>query len=297
MRAVGHRAIGLLAALTGLAPGAWGQGPQPNQRDDKNQYTLFHPTPPHLLRELTTDRPDKTETPFTVDAGHFQVEMDLFSYSRDRHNPERADLLHEQWTVGPMSLKIGLLNRLDFQMVVTPYREERIEDNTPSPRKVVRNSGFGDVVLRAKVNVWGNDGGATALGLLPLLKLPTSSEALGNEAVEGGVVVPFEIGLPLGMSLGFNGGWFWARDEASAGYHSEWLASVAWGYPIAARVTGYVEFWSQLDAETPSAWKGSFDFGFNYLVSRNLKLDVGLNIGVTRAADDWNPFLGLSWRF
>jgi hypothetical protein len=43
----------------------------------KNCYTPFNPTPESLLRELATDRSDKTERPITVDAGHFQFEMDF----------------------------------------------------------------------------------------------------------------------------------------------------------------------------------------------------------------------------
>jgi hypothetical protein len=50
------------------------------------------------LRELSTDRPDKTERPFTVDAGHFQLEMDLFSYACDRHDPERMLANVKGWT-------------------------------------------------------------------------------------------------------------------------------------------------------------------------------------------------------
>ena len=38
------------------------------------------------MREMSTDRPDKTESPYTVDAGHFQVEMDVLTYSYDRNN-------------------------------------------------------------------------------------------------------------------------------------------------------------------------------------------------------------------
>ena len=33
---------------------------------DKSGFTLFRPTPDALLRELATDRPDKTENPYTV---------------------------------------------------------------------------------------------------------------------------------------------------------------------------------------------------------------------------------------
>ena len=35
------------------------------------------------MREMSTDRPDKTESPYTVDAGHFQIEWDLFNFERD----------------------------------------------------------------------------------------------------------------------------------------------------------------------------------------------------------------------
>lgn len=42
-------------------------------QNDKSMYTLFRQTPRSQMRELTTDRPDKTESPITVDAGHFQI--------------------------------------------------------------------------------------------------------------------------------------------------------------------------------------------------------------------------------
>ena len=48
-----------------------------DQASDKSKYHLFHPTPDRLLRDLSTDRPDLTESPYTVDAGHFQIETDF----------------------------------------------------------------------------------------------------------------------------------------------------------------------------------------------------------------------------
>src|ERR1039458_2338197 len=53
---------------------------------DKNGYNLFNPTPDEYMREMSPDRPDKTDSPFTVDAGHFQLEMDYanFTYDRDQ---------------------------------------------------------------------------------------------------------------------------------------------------------------------------------------------------------------------
>ena len=49
---------------------------------DRGPYTLFNPVPESQLRELTTDRPDTTESAFTVDAGHVQIESTIFSFAR-----------------------------------------------------------------------------------------------------------------------------------------------------------------------------------------------------------------------
>jgi hypothetical protein len=39
------------------------------------------------------------------------------------------------------------------------------------------------------------------------------------------------------------------------------------------------------------------DFGLTYGLTDDIQLDAGINIGVTRSAEDFNPFVGLSWRF
>jgi hypothetical protein len=51
---------------------------------NKSRYNLFNPTPEKLLRELASDRPDQTEGPTTVDAGHWQFEMDFATFTYNR---------------------------------------------------------------------------------------------------------------------------------------------------------------------------------------------------------------------
>ena len=51
---------------------------------DKNQYWLLNPVPPDQMRSFSTDRPTKSNVPYTVDAGHFQYETD------DRCTPIRC---------------------------------------------------------------------------------------------------------------------------------------------------------------------------------------------------------------
>ena len=75
-----------------------------------------------------------------------------------------------------------------------------------SPGPATTTDGFGDITTRLKVNLWGNDGGRTALAIMPFLKVPTASDGLGNDVVEGGIIVPFAFELPAGWSCGRDGG-------------------------------------------------------------------------------------------
>src|SRR5688572_5942243 len=65
-----------VVALLLLTPAVLFAGPPPTESvPHKSHYHLFNPTPRAQMREMSTDRPDQTESPYTVDAGHVQVEM------------------------------------------------------------------------------------------------------------------------------------------------------------------------------------------------------------------------------
>ena len=78
---------------------------------DKTQYSLFNPTPDRLLRDMTTDRPDTTESPFTVDAGHMQIETNLFAYARSR--PDADGTVTDSYEFATTNVRIGLTNNAE----------------------------------------------------------------------------------------------------------------------------------------------------------------------------------------
>jgi len=130
--------------------------------NNKSNFNLFNPTPPDLMREFNTDRPDKTESPYTVDAGHLQLEMDLVNYSYDSRNPQHESRRVQQLNILSTNFKIGLLNNLDFQLISDNFLWFRDEDlNTHQANET---SGAGDTTLRLKLNLWGNDGANRRLG-------------------------------------------------------------------------------------------------------------------------------------
>jgi hypothetical protein len=281
-------AAGLLLLLAALGAAAQDTNSIP---PDKSGFNLFKPVPDALLRELSPDRPDKTESPYTLDAGHFMLEMDFANYTYNQSDGTTT----KAWNVAPFNLKAGLCNHVDLQLVFGNYLNVRTENRASDT--TTTQSGVGDLTTRLKINLWGDDGGQTAFALLPFVKFPTSTDNLGNNAVEGGVIFPLAVKLPGDFDLGLETAFSCLRDDRDSNCHADFINSITLDHAIIGKLSGYLEFFSDISAESHSSWVGTVDTGLEFLVTENVQLDCGCNFGVTRAADDFNPFTGITIRF
>jgi hypothetical protein len=247
---------------------------------DKSQYHLFNPTPRELMRELSTDRPDTTESPYTVDAGHVQVEMSFLEYARDRSS--------DSVSVAPMNLKIGLTNSTDLQLVLQPYLH--VDDGGGTL------DGFGDTQLRLKINLWGNDGGNTALAFMPFVQFPTGEDDLSSDEVEGGLIVPFSINLPNEFSLTT----MLELDVLEGGDRVDLVHTIALGREIAGPLGGFVEYVGVLPLDANDGeedYLASAACGLTYGIGADVQLDAAVQFGLSDEADDFTVLAGISFRF
>jgi hypothetical protein len=266
--------------------------PEPvTNRADKSGHHLFNPTPRQLMRDFATDRPDKTESPYTVDAGHFQIETDLVAYTRDRSKSGTEETSTSGYAFNLINLKAGLTNSIDLQALVETYNTQ----NSTINGETSKLSGFGDLTIRLKQNVLGNDEGDLALALMPFVKVPTNSGGLGNDSLEGGLIFPVGVALPGDWSMCMMLQYNVARNEGD-GYHGEWISSVTFSHDIIGNLAAYGELFSLSSSEAGSNWVATYDMGLTLEVVPNVQLDLGANLGITEAADDVNPFLGVSVR-
>lgn len=265
---------------------------------DKSRYTLFNPTPDLLMRDLTTDRPDTTETPFTIDAGHIQFESSIFGYSRSR--PDAEGMITNSYDFVPTNIRIGVTNDSEINFVWQPYGIVRTRP--VDPLGATRRSGIGGLDIRSKINLWGNDTfgnpGSTALALLPFVTLPTDrNNGISPEHIEGGLILPFAMKLTDKFGLGTNAGVHVVRNADISGYHAEWSGSAMVSYEWTGNLGTYYEIVARAGTQNPLGDTVALTTGFTYKVSKNLQLDGGISFGVTRAADQIAPFVGLSARF
>ena len=230
------------------------------------------------LRPLSTDRPDTTESPHTVDAGHFQFEMEIAN--RSSNGSER------EFSLGELNAKIGLDHSTDMQVVLPAYT--RVRDG---------GEGFGDVEIRLKHNLWGNDDGATALALMPFIKLPTANGGLGNGEFEGGLIVPLGFEGPAGWGCAVMAELDLAADDDGSGHHLAVLTSATTCHSLSENTAVFLELVSILSAESDSDREAYFNTGVTWCVTPTWQLDGGIRVGLTGASTDFTPFLGASTKF
>ena len=262
--------------------------PNPTPTPDKSQYTLFNPTPIDLRRPYNTDRPSKTDSPFTIDAGVFQIESDVANWTLDYEHSKRV----RTWITGNTNFKLGLTNWMDLQVFPQFYVNTRTSG--PASGKPVEHDGFGDTTVRLKINLLGNDGGKLVIGFLSSLKIPTNTGDTGNHVWEPGFELPVSYSLPLGFTL-FAQTRIDILDKArSSNMQVQWQNPIGLSRTLVGNLSGYVEFY---DAVSSGPWVGTLDTGLIYQGTPNFSVDVDSFFGLTQSASDYNVFTGFGYRF
>ncbi len=256
---------------------------------DKSGFTLFNPTPEADMRAFSTDRPPKANSPYTVDAGHFQYETDLTVFSHGN-----ADgVTTQEWTIVDPTLKLGLTNTVDAELQVTPY--ESLTTRSPSSTTTV--SGVGDTLARLKFNLLGDDAGNVALALLPYIKLPTARSELGNGKVEGGLIVPVSFSAPEGFTIIVMPEGDYLKDAIGSGYHGAFDFLVNVSHPVSERWTVYTEIFTTQSFQTSEKPIYTLDGALTCALLANLQLDFGGNFSLNGVGPRVQLYVGLSQRF
>ena len=277
--------------LLGLARVVVAGDPAP----DKSSYTLFNPTPLELRRVYNTDRSSKTDSPFTIDAGVFQIETDVFNYTLDRDNTSDANVRVRTIIAGQTNFKVGLTNWMDLQIFPQAYVERRTSGADFG--RAMTQGGFGDTTVRLKINLIGNEGGKFVLGILGSLKVPTNENHLGNSVYEPAFEIPINLTLPAGFTF-FAQSRIDVLDRAGSGKRRVQFSNpVGLSRTIVGKLSGYAEFYDAVSTGDGYPWVGTVDGGLTYQVAPNFSIDLNAYYGVTKSADEINVFTGFGYRF
>src|ERR1700694_6051086 len=123
------------------------EGSPPTQID-RSRYNLFNPTPTNEMRDFMPDRPSVTDGPYTVDPGHWLLEVGIFEYTRDRYNSERVRL--DGFASGDTNIRLGVTSYAEVDLLFTAYSSILTTSKESGTHQ--RQSGFSDLTLRSKIN-------------------------------------------------------------------------------------------------------------------------------------------------
>jgi len=240
-------------------------------------FSLVDPVPADKMRDLATDRPDLTEGPFTVDAGHLQMEMDAAIVSLDDQGLG-VDV------VG-VNARVGLTDAVDIHLILpTIGTVFGVDTATPA---------FGDLLVRAKWNLFGNASGDVAVALLPYVVIPSDT------VVTGGLIVPVNLNLPWEFGLGsmvqlelVRGG------EAYEEIDGLVVVSASLARPITHGVGAYLEgvAQTQLLHSAAEVWASA---GTTWQPTADLQFDLGARSRIPLAGDEYarvEAFVGATVR-
>jgi hypothetical protein len=240
-----------------------------------------------------------TNTPHTIDAGHLQIEAGVFDYSYYRNRYQAANARSDVFGFGQFNLRLGVLSTLEVNAVIDSA--EFVRNTDFILHQSSRQSGLGDTVVGAKLNLWGDQGSdavwATALAIQPQFKIPTARENIGNGHPELFVSIPFLVNLPADFHLGLQTAVSWERNSANDGEVTGWQNSVSVDRVFADRFDIYLEYATHLTNEHHQETQQTLDVGVTCPLSDNLALDTGVNVGLNHATNNVEWLGGMSVRF
>jgi hypothetical protein len=257
---------------------------------DKSMYTLFCPVPDDAQRTFNPDRPSVTTGPFTVDAGHLQVESSFLQYTKDQSTRTGGDG-GDRVAVLPTEFRLGVASQVEVDLMVNPFLYQRV----PSARHA---EGFGDLQLQAKLNLLGDDGGAVAAGVVPYLTLPTASPAsnFGTGHLQGGVLLPVQLNLPGDWTIGTELEFDFPRNDADTATGFDVQHTVVVGRPIVGPLNGFAEYVGVTPVSLGHGYQAYADAGLTYTVSDNVQIDVAVDVGCSRDTAPYTILTGIAFR-
>jgi hypothetical protein len=247
----------------------------------------------NFLRPISSERPSKSDSSTTINKNIFQIESSLFSKTIDKKNSNKiARLNFFDFTM----LRYGITDSFEIQYIdnflLSSYKNHQTNIND-------QNIDSGDKFIRLKKNIFGNDNGKFGLSITGFNKIYTADNRLAKEALQSGMVIPFSFNISNRYSFGGMMQINYYRDNILIGKNNYFgfINSYYLSTSFNEKISSYIELYSLTLNNKKKIYKNYLDFGFNYIINDNFKIDSGINFGINKNADNLQYFSGFTARF
>jgi hypothetical protein len=227
--------------------------------------------------EISTDRPDFTETSVVVPRHRLQLESG-FTYT------DEADGAGHALNFPELLLRYGVGRRTELRLGVPDHVRSRIAGEG--------GNFFSDLYLGFKQQL-GPTGAGWGLALIPAVTIPTGSGAQGSGSVDPEIVLTWSRDLSRKWAVGGIAGFALPREQGER--RLTVFPTVSFARSLSDRWGTFFE-WA---AEFPEGAGDVhlFHHGYTYLVNRTTQADLHVGFGLSRSAPDFFVGAGFSRLF
>jgi len=225
-------------------------------------------------------RPLTTDDAGTVEKGKFQIETGFDFTRQDNHDKEFSP---------SMTLTYGLFERMDMG-IGSGYLFIH-------PAEGKNENGLDDTVLKVKYRLVDDKDWIPAFAVTGTLKIPTASESkgLGSGKTDFNINAIFTKNLSKRLALYLNLGYTFIGEhgtdnEFNYSLAGQFVLSDKWA--LVGEVSGVNNFNGHKRDDPVSGL-----LGIQYMLSDNLVLDAGVEIGMNKAAPDFRLTTGVTFFF
>lgn len=240
------------------------------------------------LAAAVSGRGQFTETPTTVAPGRFLLEVDALSLSIDRE----PGLKYTAFGAATTFLTTGLTASWDLQVGAEFFINQKFD----AAGLTERQSGMGDLYVRTKWRFYESESTYTSIAVMPYVKIPTNTGGVGNDAVEGGIIVPLQSELVGGFQFAAMAELDLVRNDNDDGYDTYWFASASVSRQV-LKVIGIYGEASAAKSTSGAPWEGTMGAGATLAVNEHAWWDYGIYRGISGGASDWTHVLRFNWGF
>ena len=191
------------------------------------------------LRSITTERPSKSDSIYTLNRGRFLIETSLLSktFVKDSLQKIKTTSLLDFST-----FRYGINNQNEIQIITNPLIYKKYSQSNSSQKF----NGNGESFLRFKHNFLGNDDGKFGFALTPFVKIiKSSSNQLGSD-LRGGLIMPFQIKILDDLTLGgmYQLNYYKTQNNFKNSHYFAIINAYYLSKDLTKKTSSYVEFYS-----------------------------------------------------
>jgi len=240
-------------------------------------YVGLNGATPSLAETVIADRPGFSTGTYTVEPGHFNVEL---GYEASFSNSGASRTTH---TAPLTDVRVGVVPEMEIDLMWSGWSIDRVAGNSSTSTSDMAIGGKYRLVSQPQYNI-------TALGAL---SLPTGSTASSGEM---NPTVALIWDYVLSDSVTAFGMAQIASSVESADRHYNFQPAVGLSFDLTDKLGTFVEFYSDKQLMSHTQRSDMMDTGITYLLTDSTQLDFSVGLSLDNRSDDFVG-AGIAMRF